>query len=92
MKLADEKYASELLEKAKERNSSLEEITWTEEEEKRLRAKIDWLVMPLLMFAFFALQLDRGTSSLHEWMKVAELLIKLKETLEMLLPITSWKT
>ncbi|KAL6241070.1 hypothetical protein RBB50_011973 [Rhinocladiella similis] len=33
---------------------------WTEEEETRLRRRIDRLVMPLLMISFFALQLDRG--------------------------------
>jgi hypothetical protein len=33
---------------------------WTEEEERRLVRKIDLIVMPLLMLAFFALQLDRG--------------------------------
>ena len=60
MKLADEKYAEQLVLEAKERNQSLDEITWTDEEEKRLKRKIDRLVMPLLMFAFFSLQLDRG--------------------------------
>jgi len=33
---------------------------WTEAEERQLVRKIDRLVMPLLMLAFFALQLDRG--------------------------------
>jgi len=33
---------------------------WTEDEERQLVRKIDRLVMPLLMLAFFALQLDRG--------------------------------
>ena len=66
MKLADEKYAEQLVLEAKERNQSLDEITWTENEEKRLKRKIDRLVMPLLMFAFFSLQLDRGNSKLFE--------------------------
>ena len=35
--------------------------TWTPEEEKRLVRKLDYLVMPLLIIAFFALQLDRGS-------------------------------
>ncbi len=39
---------------------SVDEVTWTPEEEKRLVRKIDCLVMPLLILAFFALQLDRG--------------------------------
>lgn len=39
---------------------SLDEAGWTAEEEKRLVRKIDFLVMPLLIAAFFALQLDRG--------------------------------
>ena len=39
---------------------SLDEVRWTAEEEKRLVRKIDFLVMPLLISAFFALQLDRG--------------------------------
>jgi hypothetical protein len=37
-----------------------QELTWTEEEEKALVKKIDFLVLPILMLAFFALQLDRG--------------------------------
>ncbi|KAK1770208.1 major facilitator superfamily domain-containing protein [Phialemonium atrogriseum] len=36
------------------------EPDWTEEEEKALVRKIDFLVMPLLMLSFFALQMDRG--------------------------------
>ena len=43
---------------------SLDEVTWSAEEEKRLVRKIDFLVMPLLISAFFALQLDRGMLSL----------------------------
>ena len=35
-------------------------VEWTEEEEKQLVRRIDRLVMPLLMLAFFSLQLDRG--------------------------------
>ena len=62
MGVADEKYAADVLEQAKERTSSLDEIVWSEEEEKRLVRKCDRLVMPLLMFAFFSLQLDRGLS------------------------------
>ena len=33
---------------------------WTAEEERKLVRKLDCLVMPLLIVAFFALQLDRG--------------------------------
>jgi hypothetical protein len=33
---------------------------WSAEEEKQLVRKLDRLVMPLLIIAFFALQLDRG--------------------------------
>lgn len=43
---------------------SLDEVRWTAEEEKRLVKKIDCLVMPLLIAAFFALQLDRGRLAL----------------------------
>lgn len=35
-------------------------VAWTDEEERRLVLKIDMLVLPLLMFAFFTLQLDRS--------------------------------
>lgn len=41
-------------------NESDVEQDWTNEEEKALVRKIDSIVMPLLMLAFFALQLDRG--------------------------------
>lgn len=37
-------------------------VTWTEEEERRAVRKADFIVMPLLMFAFFALQLDRANA------------------------------
>ncbi|KAI0464144.1 hypothetical protein LJB42_001747 [Komagataella kurtzmanii] len=33
---------------------------WTDEEEKKLVLKLDFIVIPLLFFAFFLLQLDRG--------------------------------
>ena len=45
-------------------SQSLDEVTWSPEEEKRLVRKIDFLVLPLLISAFFALQLDRGKSLL----------------------------
>lgn len=45
---------------------SLDEVRWTEEEEKQLVRKIDCLVMPLLIAAFFALQLDRGTCGVNQ--------------------------
>ena len=53
-------YASTTSEEVEPQSLVLEETSWTEEEEKRLQRKIDRLIMPLLMFAFFALQLDRG--------------------------------
>ena len=43
--------------------SSLDEVIWSEDEEKRLVRKIDSLVIPLLIVAFFALQLDRGKNA-----------------------------
>ncbi|KAI0158305.1 MFS general substrate transporter [Xylariaceae sp. FL1272] len=33
---------------------------WTPEEENRVRRKIDFILLPILVLAFFALQLDRG--------------------------------
>ena len=45
---------------ASERSEESSAVDWTEEEEKQLVRKIDSIVMPLLMLAFFALQLDRG--------------------------------
>ncbi|TEA15264.1 putative transporter [Colletotrichum sidae] len=36
------------------------DIDWTPEEEQRLLRKVDVLIMPLLILAFFALQIDRG--------------------------------
>jgi hypothetical protein len=41
-------------------DGEVQEITWTEAEEKALVRRIDFLVMPLLILGFFALQLDRG--------------------------------
>jgi hypothetical protein len=40
--------------------SEPEQPYWTPDEEKRVVRKLDSIVMPLLMLAFFALQLDRG--------------------------------
>ncbi|KAH6619311.1 major facilitator superfamily domain-containing protein [Chaetomium sp. MPI-SDFR-AT-0129] len=37
-----------------------QELTWTEEEEKALVRRLDFLIMPLLILGFFALQIDRG--------------------------------
>jgi len=39
---------------------SKEQLIWTAEKERRLVSKLDRLIMPLLILAFFALQLDRG--------------------------------
>ncbi|KAH7419803.1 putative allantoate permease [Cadophora sp. MPI-SDFR-AT-0126] len=36
---------------------------WTEEEERRVKRKIDFILIPVLGLAFFALQLDRGNIS-----------------------------
>lgn len=41
--------------------STRHDLIWTAEKERRLVRKLDRLVMPLLIIAFFALQLDRGT-------------------------------
>ncbi|KAM0540964.1 hypothetical protein ACHAPJ_013426 [Fusarium lateritium] len=41
-------------------DSETDAIEWTEEEEKKLVRKVDFLLMPLLILGFFALQLDRG--------------------------------
>ncbi|KAK0388596.1 hypothetical protein NLU13_4839 [Sarocladium strictum] len=35
-------------------------LTWTEQEEKSLVRRVDLVIMPLLVFGFFVLQLDRG--------------------------------
>lgn len=51
---------SESLSEVEDREPVLEDITWTEVEEKRLRSKVDRLLMPLLMLAYFVLALDRG--------------------------------
>lgn len=45
---------------------SKNELIWTPEKERRLVRKLDRLVMPLLIIAFFALQLDRGMDSVSE--------------------------
>ncbi|OJJ46985.1 hypothetical protein ASPZODRAFT_141755 [Penicilliopsis zonata CBS 506.65] len=45
---------------------SIDEATvadWTEEEENRVRRKIDFILLPILGLAFFALQMDRGNIS-----------------------------
>ncbi|KAJ0320057.1 hypothetical protein COL5a_009967 [Colletotrichum fioriniae] len=36
------------------------DIDWSPEEERQLVRKVDLIIMPLLILAFFALQLDRG--------------------------------
>ena len=41
---------------------SKDQLIWTPEKERRLVRKLDRLVMPLLIIAFFALQLDRGNN------------------------------
>ncbi|KAK4231150.1 hypothetical protein QBC38DRAFT_259693 [Podospora fimiseda] len=59
--MADEKHISKVAEsQLSTSDDDGQEITWTEEQEKALVRRIDWLVMPLLILGFFALQLDRG--------------------------------
>lgn len=36
---------------------------WTEDEERRVKRKIDFILLPILGVAFFALQMDRGNIS-----------------------------
>ena len=36
-----------------------DEITWTDEEEKRIRNKIDWRVVPTVTFLYLLCFLDR---------------------------------
>lgn len=56
---ADE--AKTLLEDELDAESAVgQHVHWTHEEERQLVRKLDLLVMPLLVVAFFALQLDRG--------------------------------
>ncbi|KAK7747414.1 hypothetical protein SLS53_001669 [Cytospora paraplurivora] len=38
-------------------------IDWSEDEERRVKAKIDFILLPILAVAFFALQMDRGNIS-----------------------------
>ena len=42
-----------------EDSDNSEEITWTENEEKRIRNKIDWHVVPLVTFLYLLCFLDR---------------------------------
>ncbi|OWB55537.1 hypothetical protein B5S28_g1409 [[Candida] boidinii] len=52
------------------------EEDWTPEEEKKATRKVDFLLLPLLFFAFFILQIDRGniasaiTAGLREELKL----------------------
>lgn len=41
-------------------SSPKDDFIWTPAEERRVQLKLDAMVMPLLIVAFFALQLDRG--------------------------------
>jgi hypothetical protein len=45
-------------------SDSDEEITWTEEEEKRIRNKIDWRLVPTVTFLYLLCFLDRAVSSM----------------------------
>jgi hypothetical protein len=36
--------------------------SWTAEEERKALRKADFIIMPILMFAFFTLQLDRANA------------------------------
>ncbi|KAM0522802.1 hypothetical protein D7B24_002753 [Verticillium nonalfalfae] len=57
--IGDEKQLNSGPEELLKRGDS-SDLQWTEEEEKKLLRKIDFVVMPLLIAGFFALQLDRG--------------------------------
>lgn len=43
-------------------SSDGESVNWTPEEERRAVRKADFVIMPLLMFSFFTLQLDRSNA------------------------------
>ncbi|KEZ40897.1 hypothetical protein SAPIO_CDS7896 [Scedosporium apiospermum] len=61
--LPNEKTSLPSLQRSNEVVSGIEsdgQLEWTEEEEKALVRKVDFLLMPLLILGFFALQLDRG--------------------------------
>lgn len=59
--LADEKQVKTVEEsQVSASDGETADLDWTEGEEKRLVRKIDFIVMPLLMVGFFALQMDRG--------------------------------
>ncbi|KAL2132613.1 hypothetical protein VTI74DRAFT_3603 [Chaetomium olivicolor] len=59
--MTDEKHIGSLSEsQVSHSDDDGQEITWTEEEERALVRRIDFLIMPLLILGFFALQLDRG--------------------------------
>ncbi|KAF5542997.1 nicotinamide mononucleotide permease [Fusarium mexicanum] len=45
---------------AEETQSQLPVCDWTDKEEVKLRRKIDFTILPMLMLGLFALQLDRG--------------------------------
>lgn len=38
-------------------------VDWSESEERRVKTKIDFILLPILGVAFFALQMDRGNIS-----------------------------
>lgn len=38
-------------------------VDWSEDEERRVKTKIDFILLPILGVAFFALQMDRGNIS-----------------------------
>ncbi|KAK6207606.1 alternative sulfate transporter [Colletotrichum tabaci] len=61
MAAVDEKHVKALAESpGSQTDGDHPEIDWSPEEEQRLVRKVDFLIMPLLILAFFALQLDRG--------------------------------
>ncbi|GKT52172.1 uncharacterized protein ColSpa_12353 [Colletotrichum spaethianum] len=61
MATVDEKHVKTVVESPDSQSDDVRpEIDWSPEEEQRLVRKVDLLIMPLLILAFFALQLDRG--------------------------------
>ncbi|KAJ9141733.1 MFS general substrate transporter [Pleurostoma richardsiae] len=64
--VATETYAKEGRSDAETVAANIDETTladWTEEEELRVRMKLDFILLPILGLAFFALQMDRGNIS-----------------------------
>ena len=57
---SEKKYGSGQIDEARSSDENVEQITWTEAEEKKVRNKLDWQIVPMVTVLYLLCFLDRA--------------------------------